>query len=38
MWTAYVMHRRGEHRDDMLDEQDGFFTTCCGGPTARRRR
>jgi hypothetical protein len=25
MWIAYAMDRRGEHRDEMWDEQDGFF-------------
>ena len=25
MWIAYAMDRRGEHHDEMWDEQDGFF-------------
>ena len=25
MWIAYAMDRRGRHRDEMWDEQDGFF-------------
>ncbi|AXF10957.1 glucosidase [Paraburkholderia graminis] len=25
MWIAYAMDRRGEHEDEMWDEQDGFF-------------
>jgi hypothetical protein len=25
LWIAYAMDRRGEHRDEMWDEQDGFF-------------
>jgi len=25
MWIAYAMDRRGEHADEMWDEQDGFF-------------
>jgi hypothetical protein len=25
MWIAYAMDRRGEHSDEMWDEQDGFF-------------
>ncbi|WP_321964389.1 MGH1-like glycoside hydrolase domain-containing protein [Paraburkholderia sp. J7] len=25
MWIAYAMDRRGNHPDDMWDEQDGFF-------------
>ncbi|SDH90428.1 hypothetical protein SAMN04487926_109185 [Paraburkholderia steynii] len=25
MWIAYAMDRRGEHPDEMWDEQDGFF-------------
>ena len=25
MWITYAMDRRGEHRDEMWDEQDGFF-------------
>jgi len=25
MWIAYAMDRRGEHCDEMWDEQDGFF-------------
>jgi hypothetical protein len=25
MWIAYAMDRGGEHKDDMWDEQDGFF-------------
>jgi len=25
LWIAYAMDRRGEHHDEMWDEQDGFF-------------
>jgi hypothetical protein len=25
MWISYAMDRRGEHQDEMWDEQDGFF-------------
>ena len=25
MWISYAMDRRGEHHDEMWDEQDGFF-------------
>ncbi len=25
LWITYAMDRRGEHRDEMWDEQDGFF-------------
>jgi hypothetical protein len=25
MWIAYAMDRRGEHQDEMWDEEDGFF-------------
>jgi hypothetical protein len=25
MWIAYAMDRRGEHHDEMWDEEDGFF-------------
>ena len=25
MWISYAMDRRGEHEDEMWDEQDGFF-------------
>ena len=25
MWITYAMDRRGEHHDEMWDEQDGFF-------------
>ena len=38
MWIAYAMDRRGEHRDDMWDEQDGFFYDVLRLPDGRAMR
>ena len=38
MWIAYAMDRRGEHRDEMWDEQDGFFYDVLRLPDGRAMR
>ena len=38
MWIAYAMDRRGEHRDEMWDEQDGFFYDLLRLPDGRAMR
>ncbi|MFC0397892.1 MGH1-like glycoside hydrolase domain-containing protein [Paraburkholderia rhizosphaerae] len=38
MWIAYAMDRRGEHQDEMWDEQDGFFYDLLRLPDGRTTR
>jgi hypothetical protein len=38
MWIAYAMDRRGEHADEMWDEQDGFFYDLLRLPDGRTMR
>ncbi|CAE6869464.1 hypothetical protein R70211_01096 [Paraburkholderia domus] len=38
MWIAYAMDRRGEHHDEMWDEQDGFFYDLLRLPDGRATR
>jgi hypothetical protein len=38
MWIAYAMDRRGEHEDEMWDEQDGFFYDLLRLPDGQTQR
>jgi hypothetical protein len=38
MWIAYAMDRRGEHHDEMWDEEDGFFYDLLRLPDGRSMR
>jgi hypothetical protein len=38
LWIAYAMDRIGEHRDEMWDEQDGFFYDLLRLPDGRAMR
>jgi hypothetical protein len=38
MWITYAMDRRGQHQDEMWDEQDGFFYDLLRLPDGRTTR
>ena len=38
MWITYAMDRRGEHHDEMWDEEDGFFYDLLRLPDGRTMR
>ena len=38
LWIAYAMDRRGEHHDEMWDEEDGFFYDLLRLPDGRAMR
>jgi hypothetical protein len=38
MWITYAMDRRGEHEDEMWDEQDGFFYDLLRLPDGKTQR
>jgi hypothetical protein len=38
LWIAYAMNRPGEHRDEMWDEEDGFFYDVLRMPDGRGQR
>jgi hypothetical protein len=38
MWIAYAVDRRGEHQDEMWDEQDGFYYDLLRLPDGRAMR